>query len=146
MLPDMFSFSSILCLLLLQDIYTTANALETKFPEVLFIVASDFNQANLKRSVFLSVNPWKAMGPNGVPGWVLRLCVDQLAEVFTDIFNLSLLQAEVPTCFKKTTIIPVPKKTPATCLNDYCPLVLTSIIMKCFERLVMAHINSSLPA
>eukprot|EP00061_Rhincodon_typus_P014424 g41430.t1 len=34
---------------------------------------------------------------------------------------------------KKTTIIPVPKKTHAMCLNNYCPVDLTSIIMKCFE-------------
>ena len=25
----------------------------------------------------------------------------------------------IPTCFKKTTIVPVPKKTKVTCLNDY---------------------------
>eukprot|EP00061_Rhincodon_typus_P000820 g12846.t1 len=52
------------------------------------------------RSVFLRVNPRKVMGPDGVPGRAPRSCVDQLVEVFTDIFNLSLLQAEVPTCFK----------------------------------------------
>eukprot|EP00061_Rhincodon_typus_P008527 g31217.t1 len=34
---------------------------------------------------------------------------------------------------------------PLTSLNDYCPIALTSIIMKCFKRLVMAHITSSLP-
>eukprot|EP00061_Rhincodon_typus_P009058 g32236.t1 len=62
------------------------------------------------RSVFLGVNPRKAMGPDSVPTRALRSYVDQLAEVFTDIFNLSLLQAKVLTCFKKTTIIPVPKK------------------------------------
>eukprot|EP00061_Rhincodon_typus_P000844 g12960.t1 len=71
--------------------------------------------------------------------------MDQLAEVFTNIFNLSLRQAKVPARFKKTTIIPVPKKTHAMCLNDYHPTALTSTIMKCCERLVMAHINSSLP-
>eukprot|EP00061_Rhincodon_typus_P013971 g40696.t1 len=43
----------------------------------------------------------------------LRSCEDQLVEVITDIFILCLLQTEVPTCFKKTTIIPVPKKTHA---------------------------------
>ena len=33
-----------------------------------------------------------------------------------------------------------------TCLNDYRPVALTSVAMKCFERLVvMAHINSVLP-
>eukprot|EP00061_Rhincodon_typus_P008685 g31520.t1 len=85
------------------------------------------------------------MGPDGVPGRALRSCVDQLAEVFTDIFNLSPLQAKVPTCFKKTTTFPEPKKPHVMYLNDYCPMTLTSIIMKCFERLVMAHMNSSLP-
>eukprot|EP00061_Rhincodon_typus_P003173 g19451.t1 len=65
------------------------------------------------RSVSLGVNPRKAMGMDGVPGQALRPCADQLVELFTDIFNLSLLQA--PTCFKKTTIIPVPKKAHAMC-------------------------------
>ncbi|KAK3513718.1 hypothetical protein QTP70_028756 [Hemibagrus guttatus] len=42
---------------------------------------------------------------------------------------------QVPTCLKTTTIIPVPKKSPVSCLNDYRPVALTPIIMKCFERL-----------
>eukprot|EP00061_Rhincodon_typus_P005723 g25587.t1 len=58
------------------------------------------------RSVFLGINPRKAMGPDGAPGQALRSCADQVVEVFTDIFNLPLLQAEAPTWFKKTTIIP----------------------------------------
>eukprot|EP00061_Rhincodon_typus_P012467 g38222.t1 len=66
-------------------------------------------------------------------------------EAFTDIFYLSLLQAKVPTCYKKTTIIPILKKAHAVCLSNYCPVALTSIIMKCFERLVMTHILSSSP-
>jgi spore maturation protein SpmA len=45
----------------------------------------------------------------------------------------------------QTTIVPVPKDTKATCLNDYRPVALTSIAMKCFERLVMAHINTIIP-
>eukprot|EP00061_Rhincodon_typus_P006008 g26185.t1 len=51
----------------------------------------------------------------------------------------------MPTCFKKTTMILVLKKTHAACFNGYCLVALASIVMKCFERLVMAHINSSLP-
>eukprot|EP00061_Rhincodon_typus_P013389 g39731.t1 len=97
------------------------------------------------RSVFLGVNPRKVTGLDGVSGQAVRSCANQLAEVFTNIFNLSLLQADVPTCFKKTTIIPVPKNAHAICLADYCPMALTSIIMKFFQKLVMVHINSSLP-
>ena len=47
--------------------------------------------------------------------------------------------------FKQTTIVPVPKNTEVTCLNDYQPVALTSVAMKCFERLVMAHINTIIP-
>eukprot|EP00061_Rhincodon_typus_P004681 g23174.t1 len=97
------------------------------------------------RSVFLGVDPKKVTGLDGVPGRALRSCADQLAEAFADIFNLSLLQVKVPTCFEKTIIIPIPKKTHAECLNDYCPIAPTSIIMKCFKGLVVAHINFSLP-
>ncbi len=32
-----------------------------------------------------------------------------------------------------------------SCLNDYRPIALTPIIMKCFERLVMQKIKTSLP-
>eukprot|EP00061_Rhincodon_typus_P008959 g32037.t1 len=96
-------------------------------------------------SIFLGVNPRKAIGPDGVPGRALRFCVNQLAEVLTDIFNLSLLQAKDHTYFKKSAINPVFKKTHPVCLNDNCAIALTSIIVKCFERLVMVHINSSLP-
>ncbi|KAK3534836.1 hypothetical protein QTP86_026664, partial [Hemibagrus guttatus] len=51
---------------------------------------------------------------------------------------------QVPTCLKTTTIIPVPKKSPVSCLNDYRPVALTPIIMKCFERLVKSQIKDLL--
>ena len=41
------------------------------------------------------INPRKAAGPDGVPGRVYRACAEQLTEVWTDIFNLSLAQATV---------------------------------------------------
>ncbi|KAK3534925.1 hypothetical protein QTP70_002009 [Hemibagrus guttatus] len=76
---------------------------------------------------------------------MLRECAEQLADVFTDIFNISLSSAVIPTCLKTTTIIHVPKKSPVSCLNDYRPVALTSIIMKCFKRLVMRQIKDLLP-
>ena len=51
----------------------------------------------------------------------------------------------IPTCFKQTTIVPVPKNTKVTGLNDYRPVAFTSVAMKCFERLVMAHIKTIIP-
>ncbi len=40
----------------------------------------------------------------------------------------------------------MPKKNnKPSCLNDYCPVALTSIVIKVFERLVKSHICSSIP-
>ncbi|KAI4892209.1 hypothetical protein NFI96_007149 [Prochilodus magdalenae] len=64
----------------------------------------------------------------------------------SDIFNLSLAQAVVPTIFKTATIMPVPKHSTASTLNDFRPVALTPIISKCFERLVSSHVESCLPA
>jgi hypothetical protein len=58
--------------------------------------------------IFKQVNIHKVAGL-GLPGRVLRACADQLASVFTDIFNMSLTKSVIPTCFKQTTIVPLPR-------------------------------------
>ncbi len=85
------------------------------------------------------VNVRKAAGPDTGRG--LRSCADQLAGLFNSIFNESLASSVVPTSFKKPVIIPVPP----SCLNDYRPVALTSIVIKVFERLVKNHICPSIP-
>ncbi len=103
-------------------------------------VSEDKVRRELKR-----VNVRKAAGPDGIAGCVLRSCADQLAGLFTSIFNESLATSVVPTPFKKSVIIPVPKNSRTSCLNDYCPVALTSTVMKVFERLFKKHICSSIP-
>lgn len=76
------------------------------------------------RSTLRRVDAKEAAGPDVVTGRILRACLDQLSEVFTTIFNLSLQQSAVPTCLKSATIIPVPKKRTVNCFNDYCPVPL----------------------
>ena len=96
------------------------------------------------RRTLQGVNPRKASGPDGIPGRILKDCADQLSEVLADIFNTSLSQARVPSCLKTSTIIPVPKTTAVSSLNDYRPVALTPVTMKCFERLVMKHLKQTI--
>jgi hypothetical protein len=83
---------------------------------------------------FKLVKTHKVAGTDGLPGRVLRACANQLASVFTDIFNLSLSESVIPTCFKQTTKVHVPKNTKVTFLNDYQPVALTFVAMKGFKR------------
>ncbi|KAK3569190.1 hypothetical protein QTP86_026472, partial [Hemibagrus guttatus] len=91
--------------------------------------------------LFKHLNTHKATGPDSVSPSLLKHCANQLSPVFTDIFNTSLETCHVPACFKTSAIVPVPKKTKITGLNDYRPVALTSVVMKSFERLVLSYLK-----
>ncbi len=61
------------------------------------------------RQVFIKNKRRKAPGPDGVSPACLKSCADQLAPIFTQIFNRSQELCEVPSCFKRSTIIPIPR-------------------------------------
>ncbi len=93
------------------------------------------------RQVFRKNKRRKALGPDGVTPACLKSCADQLALIFTKIFNRSLGLCEIPSCFKRYTIISVPKKSKMTGLNDYRPVALTSVVLKSFEKLMLAQLK-----
>ncbi|KAK3514821.1 hypothetical protein QTP70_032527, partial [Hemibagrus guttatus] len=120
------------------SLYTTVNTPRTPLspPPALRISEDDVRQ------IFLKQKRRKAPGPDGVTPACLRTCADQLAFIFSQIFNRSLELCEVPACFKRSTIIPIPKKPKITGLNDHRPVALTSVVMKSFERLVLAYLKN----
>nr|XP_008298093.1 PREDICTED: uncharacterized protein LOC103370733 [Stegastes partitus] len=90
--------------------------------------------------LFQRQNIRKAPGPDGVSPSCLKACADQLAPVCTRTLNRSLEQCEVPSTFRRSTVILVPKKSSITGLNDYRPVALTSVVMKSLDRLVLRSI------
>lgn len=57
-------------------------------------------EATLKK-----INTHKAAGLDGVTGRELKTCAKQPTEVFTNIFDLLLQQAIIPTCLQSSNII-----------------------------------------
>lgn len=74
------------------------------------------------RSALRGVRNWKALG--------LEACADQLAEVFRELFNLSLTEAIMPSCLKSKTTEPIPEQKHVSSLNDHRPVSLTLAIVK----------------
>ncbi len=91
--------------------------------------------------VFRKQKSRKASGPDGIFTCLSKSLCWPTGPIFTQIFNRSLELCEVPCCFKHSTIIPVPKKPKITGLNDYRPIALKSVVMKSFERLVLAYLK-----
>ena len=67
---------------------------------------------------------------------VLKMCKEPLTPILCKIFQQSLNEAGVPKIWKTSEIIPIPKKSPPMCMNDYRPVALRSVIMKCLEKVV----------
>ena len=117
----------------LNDFYSRFNKLNTTSPSSItpFSSLPPFTvDENVVRSMFQRLNSRKAADPDNISPCLLKLCANQLSSVFTDIFNVSLSQCKTPHCFKKSTIIPVPNKSTASCLNEYRPVALTTVVMK----------------
>ena len=93
------------------------------------------------RKVFRKLKCGKAPGPDGVSPLVLKQCVDELAPVYTKLFQKSADEKEIPEIWKISQIVPVPKKSKPDTLNDYRPIALTSVAMKCMERLILKRIQ-----
>ena len=89
------------------------------------------------KSCFAKINVRKATGPDNLPGIVLRSCADQLSPIFCKLYQTSLDAQTVPSLWKNSTVTPIPKKCTPKELNDYRPIALTSVAMKCFERVLL---------
>ena len=111
------------------------NSLEDDFSEP-FTLTEDEVKSQLKK-----LNVKKAAGPDGISPRVLKLCADQLCSIIHTLYSLSLSKCEIPTLWKTSCIIPVPKKVNISCLNDLRPVALTSHLMKVFERLFLKKIR-----
>lgn len=75
----------------------------------------------------------------------LRACVDQLTGIYTDIFNSSFSQEQLPRIFKWSAIVPDPKKPNTTTLNDYSTVALTLVAMNCLEKVFLQQLNTVCP-
>ena len=83
---------------------------------------------------FSKINIRKACGPDKLAGIVLKECREQLSVIFAKLYQISLSTHTLPDIWKTSNIIPIPKKSNPQVLNDYRPVALTPIVMKCLVR------------
>ena len=91
----------------------------------------------------------KATGPDGISACMLKSTADSVTPSVTTLLNLSLRTGQLPKEWKRSSVVPVLKKSPATSPNNYRPISLLSIVSKVLERhvhsLVMDHLHNHHP-
>ncbi|KAI4899947.1 hypothetical protein NFI96_008147, partial [Prochilodus magdalenae] len=106
----------------LNDFYARFEALNTEpskrvlVSDMVVLVSDDSQEPVLTvssvdvRKILSRVKPRKEAGPNNIPGCGLSSSAVELADVFADIYKLSLAHALILTYFKATTIVLLLKK------------------------------------
>ena len=69
------------------------------------------------------------------------MCALQLCQVFSTLITWSLKDGIVPGVWKTSTISPFSKNNSPSDLSDCRPIAITSVVMKCFEKIVLHHLS-----
>ena len=90
----------------------------------------------------------KALGPDGIPGRILKETAQQIAPSLTLLFDKSLRSAVVPDEWKLANVVPVFKRGIKEPIQNYRPISLLCIVSKVLERTNQTQLVSilSLPS
>ena len=90
--------------------------------------------------LLLNIKINKAVGPDGIPGRLLKLCAHEIVDSLITLFQASLDQGVVPDDWKEANIMPLFKKGDKTSAENYRPISLTSVSCKLLEHIVHSNI------
>ena len=82
-----------------------------------------------------SLDVRKAMGPDGVPGWILRECKDQLIQPIWEVITISIEERRIPQEWKRANIVPIYKGGKKTDPLNYRLVSQTNVVSKICEIL-----------
>ena len=85
----------------------------------------------------------KSCSLDPIPATVMKACYDTLLPVITDIINLSLKNASVPTAFKQAVVDPILKKDSLDheIYGNFRPISNLSFISKATEKVVAERLK-----
>jgi len=85
----------------------------------------------------------KAAGASGITYDLLK-CGDEMTfQLISELFKLFLAVKLVPQSWKRSIVVPVPKKGDLTQIKNYRPISLTEPLRKIFEHCMLRYVNES---
>ena len=84
--------------------------------------------------LLLSLDTTKANGPDGISATMLKSTAYSIAPRITNLFNKSIMSGRLPSAWKLSYIVPVPKGDDDSNVANYRPISLLPIVSKLLER------------
>ncbi len=99
--------------------------------------------------LLVALDPTKASGRDGISAKMLKSTAYSIAPSLTKLFNLSLTTGSLPSAWKKSSVVPIPKNHNISDPSNYRPISLLPVLSKILERhvfmLTMDHLQWNRP-
>ncbi|KAG0413432.1 hypothetical protein HPB47_009416, partial [Ixodes persulcatus] len=96
------------------------------------------------KALLRDIDTSKAYGPDEISPVIFHNCREKIAEYLRVIFTKSLNTGLVPTDWKRANVTLIFKSGSKNLVENYCPVSLTCIASKIFERILYSSIYSFL--
>ena len=100
--------------------------------------------------IIASLDVFKASGPDQISVRMIKGTASSIAPVLAQFFNVSIKSGRIPSTWKASNIVPIPKGPSNTDPSNYRPTSLLSVISKMLEKIicdrVLRNLETSCPA
>ena len=87
-------------------------------------------------SIIKNLDSNKAHGCDNISIKMIQICGESIALPLKLLFETALKEKKFPDIWKLANMVPVHKKEEKTLLQNYCPISLSPIFSKIFERVI----------
>jgi hypothetical protein len=81
----------------------------------------------------------KSMGPNGVPGEILKLGMEAMIPYHTRLLGITISNATIPSDWKRAMVVPIYKGGNRSVVTNYRPVSLTLLVCTQTEYVIAGY-------
>lgn len=128
-----------------QSVFSTTElvvreSFETTFDTMPEFVVEDYGVLKLLRNLKFH----SAMGPDGIPNYVLKVCAAAISPFLVILFNKSLFTSRLPLEWKTANVVPIRKSGQKSLVSNYRPISLTCFCSKLLEHIIYSNMVNHL--
>jgi len=122
---------------ILNSYYASVFCCDRNISEIKLANSGETFNINTKviRKRLVKVGRNKSVGPDGVPGEILKLGGEDMAPCQARLLEISLNNATIPSDWKITIVVTIYKGCDRLAVSNYRPISLTSVVCKYLEQL-----------